>query len=102
MDLPLGSRVLARGDTWHIEAQTPFADCEAFKLQGASASNNGARRTLLVPFDRLTTIPSAPTIRVVGNRAWARRVIEQVGSTVPFGGLTRSEERRVGKEWRTG
>src|SRR5687767_15124338 len=95
MDFPVGSRVRARGETWNIEARTPFADCEAFKLQGASASNSRARRTLLVPFDRLTTMATAGTIRVLGSRAWARRVLHHVASNVAFGGLTATAAARI-------
>ena len=78
---------MARGDTWSVASSTRHTDCEVIRLTGASSSNAGKWRTLLVPFDRVTSLQSAVRPVVVGRRRWAREVLRAAATCRPFGSL---------------
>ncbi len=68
--LASGALVDVRGDRWRIVEVVEHGGCSSCRLAGASASNVGIRRTLLLPFDRPRPIASRTRLRRVGRRRW--------------------------------
>jgi superfamily II DNA or RNA helicase len=95
MEIPVGRRVVARGETWKVEACSVFTDCQAVTLSGLSSANSGTRRTLLTPFDRLAPIHRDVPSAHIRPRAWAWRVLAAVAESVPFGGLQTAAAARI-------
>jgi hypothetical protein len=58
------------GARWRVVETIEHQDCSACRLVGASASNTGTRRTLLLPFDRPKSVVCRTRLRRVGRRRW--------------------------------
>ena len=84
---PAGSRVRARGEEWTLSARTAHTDCESVRLTGRGSANAGARRTLLLPFDRVVPVHTGRPAGIVGRRLWLPHVTRLVRAAQPFGGL---------------
>ena len=65
-----GSLVDVRGDRWRLIDTTEHGGCSTCRLAGASSTNVGVRRTLLLPFDRLRPVPVRSRLRRVGRARW--------------------------------
>jgi superfamily II DNA or RNA helicase len=65
-----GALVDVRGDRWRIVEVVEHEGCSSCRLVGASPSNVGIRRTLLLPFDRPRQVASRTRLRRVGRRRW--------------------------------
>ena len=84
-DLPSlagGALVDVRGDRWRVVETVDHDGCSSCRLVGASASNVGARRTLLLPFDRPRPVAPHARVRGVGRRRWMaglRSVVASAG-----------------------
>jgi superfamily II DNA or RNA helicase len=65
-----GTLVDVRGARWRIVETIEHQDCSSCRLAGASASNTGSRRTLLLPFDRPRPVVCRTRLRRVGRRRW--------------------------------
>lgn len=78
-----GDLLLVRGAEWRVTRCTAFADCQALDL---AADRTGARRTLLLPFDRPRR-PSPPRFRLTSRRFWAHASSSVLRSVTPFGSL---------------
>lgn len=66
----VGALVDVRGDRWRIAETIEHEDCSLCRLVGAAASNLGASRTLLLPFDRPRLVVRPTRTRHVGRRRW--------------------------------
>jgi superfamily II DNA or RNA helicase len=65
-----GTLVDVRGDRWRVVETVEHDGCSTCRLVGASVSNVGVRRTLLLPFDRPRPVVSRTRVRRVGRRRW--------------------------------
>jgi superfamily II DNA or RNA helicase len=65
-----GALVDVRGDRWRVVETVEYDGCSTCRLVGASLSNVGVRRTLLLPFDRPRSVVSRTRVRRVGRRKW--------------------------------
>ena len=90
-----GARVTARGDAWTVESRTLHADCKAVRLSGISPANDGAARTLLLPFDRIVPLASRREPRILRPRTWNRLVLTAVARNRPFGSLGTAASARI-------
>jgi superfamily II DNA or RNA helicase len=90
-----GDRVLVRGRAWTIVELTTFADCDALRLSGTGADNDGAARTLLVPFDRPRRLHRPSSIRVVRPRRWLHSLRRAGASAHPAFGLKRTSRSAI-------
>ena len=66
-----GSSLRLRGRRWRLDATVPHGDCIELHVVAAL---DGARRTLLWPFDRPVSLESPPRYRAVRLRAWSAAV----------------------------
>jgi superfamily II DNA or RNA helicase len=90
-----GDRVLVRGRAWTIVELTAFADCDALRLSGIGADNDGAARTLLVPFDRPRRLHRPPSLRVVRPRRWLHALRRAGAEAHPAFGLKRTSRSAI-------
>ncbi len=65
-----GALVDVRGDRWRVVETVEHDGCSTCRLVGASVSNIGVRRTLLLPFDRPRPVVSQTRVRRVGRQRW--------------------------------
>ena len=65
-----GALVDVRGDRWRVVETVEHDGCSTCRLVGASDSNIGVRRTLLLPFDKPRPVVSRTRVRRVGRRRW--------------------------------
>ena len=65
-----GALVDVRGDRWRVVETVAYDGCSTCRLVGASVSNIGVRRTLLLPFDRPRPVVSRTRVRRIGRRRW--------------------------------
>ena len=78
-----GTLVDVRGDRWRVVETVEHDDCSTCRLVGASASNIGVRRTLLLPFDRPRPVVSRTRVRRVGRRRWMAGLRAVLGVRLP-------------------
>ena len=78
-----------------MASRTLHADCEAVRLRGVSPSNDGAGRTLLLPFDRIVPLASRREPRVLRPRAWNRLVLTAIARNRPFGSVGAAASGRI-------
>ena len=76
-----GALVDVRGERWRVLETVEHQACSSCRLVGASASNIGVRRTLLLPFDRLRPVVSRTRVRRVGRRQWVAGLRSLVAAT---------------------
>jgi superfamily II DNA or RNA helicase len=77
--------VASRGELWTVESTRPYDGCEAVALSSRSPTTH-RRLTLLRPFDRVVPVARGRP-RLVGGRAWARRVLSAIARAAPFGSV---------------
>ncbi len=82
-----GDRVFVRGQRWTLLERTPFAECEALRLQPRDAATRQPQQTLLTPFDRPQRIRRSQAIAVLRPRRWLHVLREMASQTQPVGGL---------------
>ena len=78
-----GDRLTLRGREWTVARWTPFADCEALRVDDAAASTS---RTFLLPFERPRRV-SAGRPAVVSLRAWMHTFASILLDARSYGGL---------------
>jgi superfamily II DNA or RNA helicase len=78
-----GDRLILRGSVWTVADWTPFADCEALRLDDVVGSRS---QTFLLPFDRPRRIPAGRLV-VLSPRAWMHAFARILLATKPYGGL---------------
>jgi superfamily II DNA or RNA helicase len=76
-----GALVDVRGDRWRVVETVEHEGCSSCRLVGASASNIGIRRTLLLPFDRPRPVVCRTRLRRVGRRRWMAGLRSLVATT---------------------
>lgn len=82
-----GTRVRARGAVWRVDRTQPYGACTLVQLVGVSRENAHERRTLIHPFDHLTTGVPRTRLRVVSRRRWTHDLRQLVASEHPHDGL---------------
>ena len=80
-----GEMVRARGDRWYVRETRAFAGCQLITMAGASESNHGVDRGLLVPFDSIDRVPASSIERPrrVGRRRWRRALRTALSRGLP-------------------
>ena len=90
-----GALVRARGDCWRVLDVTRYDDCALCLLSGVRPSNRGHHRSLLLPFDRPTPAPAAPTPARTRRAAWMRGCRARLLEAVPSTGLRAAARARL-------
>jgi len=83
-----GESIAVRGETWTVDRQVRYGDCELLGLIGAGRSNYGSSRTILTPFDRPRRLDSPAAVHVLRPRRWLHELQRAALRATPFGGMS--------------
>lgn len=76
-----GTLVRVRGDDWRVLDATRFGECALTRLAGVRPTNEGIRRTLILPFDKPVALHLPSRITRSSRRDWMRRLRKQLLAT---------------------
>ena len=91
----VGDRVRLRRERWRIVDLRAFDACQLITLCGAGASNAGAERRVLSPFDLVEPIERSPRLRLVRPHRWRRQCRALLAEARPAGALQTARHARI-------
>src|SRR5262245_60999085 len=94
-DVRVGDRVRVRRQRWVITEIRPQEDCTALTLSGLGPINLGHQQQVLTPFDRLESLTSKRSFRIVRAARWRRACRQLIADAGPTGILRTARAARM-------